>query len=564
MGQNTHEMLARPRRNLLRQSAALTVLTVSLLAAPYARAQEPSAVAANDSSPATAGTRTAAATGRSAGDPGVSSFTDSLIPGFTWEGTVNLGETYSTNAIGVSTGGQSDWLTQAGIGLGLHEHSRRTSVDVNYSGQAYYYARSAQSMQFTNDLQAVANVIAIPDYLNFVGSAFAQPVVLSQAAIVTANGTVSPNGYRNSYGFSAGPHITFGLGDFASSQTDATYGAAYFTDPNGASSVPLIPGLPGPQNTTMRTLSERLTSGPDFSRLSWSLVGVFSETDRPQGLFSEKAGVGTFQYAITREIALLATGGYDAISNTTPLTKDISGPIAMGGFALTLGEDFSLRAQAGQKYNSLSFLGTLLWNIGPTTAISGSATDSVSTPEGQLLNNLTDLTASLNGTLASRSDIYANGSASSLGSFSVQPQGSQAFNQTIARYQQINLGFSQDFEREHFNINAFGTRLTQLNGFFLGPPVTNSWGGGVSYGHDFTRELKGTIGGGYGNYEELGGTAGTYNVNGGLAYSLSPDTGVYFRADYFRRDSSASLQTLSPFTGSLNDLRLSIGLNHTL
>ncbi len=563
MGQNTHEMLARPRRSLLRQSAALTVLAVSLLTAPDSHAQEPTAVAANNTSPATRGTTTAA-TGRSPGDPGVSSFTDSSIPGFTWDAAVNLGETYSTNAIGVSTGGQSDWLTQGGIGLNLHEHSRRVSLDASYSGQVYYSARDTQSTQFTNNLQAVANVIAIPDYVNIRGNAFAQPVVLSNAGIVTANGTISPNGYRNSYGFSAGPDITFRLGDFARSQTDATYGAAYFTNPDGAAPVSLIPGVPGPQNTTMRTFTEKLMSGPDFSRLSWSLVGVFSETDRPQSLFSEKAGVGSFQYAITREIALLATGGYDAISNTTPLTKDISGPVAMGGFALTLGEDFSLRVQAGQKYNSLSFLGTLLWNIGPTTAISGSATDSVTTPEGQLLNNLTDLTASLNGMLASRSDIYANGSASSLGGFSVQPQGSQSFTQTIARYQQINFGFAQDFEREHFNITAFGTRLTQLNGFFLGPPVTYSWGGQASFAHDFTRELRGTIGAGYANYEELGGSAGTYNVGGGLNYSLSPDTGVYFRADYYTRDSSTSLQALSPYTGSLNDLRVSIGLNHTL
>jgi hypothetical protein len=236
----------------------------------------------------------------------------------------------------------------------------------------------------------------------------------------------------------------------------------------------------------------------------------------------------------------------------------------MGGFALTLGEDFSLRAQAGQKYNSLSFLGNLLWNIGPTTAISGSATDSVTTPEGQLLNNLTDLTASLNGTLTSRSDLYANGTAASLGGFSIQSQGSQAFTQTIARYQQINLGFSQDFEREHFNISAFGTRLTQLSGFFLGPPVTNNWGAQATFAHDFSRELRGTIGAGYANYEELGGTAGTYSINGGLSYALSPDTGVDFRADYYTRDSSSSLQALSPYTGSLNDLRLTIGLTHIL
>ncbi len=562
MGQNTYEMLARPRRSLLRQGAALAALTVSLLAAPHADAQEPSAVAQNSSPQA--GTQTAAATDRSAGEPGVSNFTDSLIPGFEWAARIDLGETYATNATGLSTGSRSDWLTFGGVGIDLHEHSRRVSVDLTYSGNVSYYAEGSQSTQFTNNLQALANVIAIPEYLNFTANAFAQPVVISNLGSVTANGTVTPNGYSNSYGYSAGPQITFRLGDFARSETVATYGSVYFTNPSGAFAFPVIPGVPGPQNTTMRTISETLSSGPDFNRLNWSLAGVFNETDRPQGLFSEKAGVGTFEYAISREIALLATGGYDAISNTTPLTKDLTGPVAMGGFALTFGEDFSLRVQGGEKYNSGSFIGTLLWNIGPTSAITGSATDSVSTPEGQLLNNLTSLTASRNGTLTSSSDIYANGSASSLGTFSVQPQGSQSFTQTIARYQQVNLDFSQDFERYHFLVGAFGSRITQLEAVFIGPPVTTSWGGRATVSHDITRDLSGTIGGSYTDNQELGGTAKTFAVDGEIAYSLSPDTRAYFRADYLTRDSSRSLQTLSPFTGNLDDLRFPIGFSHTL
>jgi uncharacterized protein (PEP-CTERM system associated) len=558
-------MLARPRRSLLRQGAALAALAVSLLAAPQSRAQEPSVVAANDTSPAAAGsTLTAAPAGRAPGEPGASNFTDSLIPGFEWAARIDLGETYATNATGLSTGGRSDWLTFGGLGIDLHEHSRRVSLDLTYAGNVNYYAKGSQNTQFTNNLLAVGNVIAIPEYLNFTASAFAQPVVLSNLGSVTANGTVSPNGYSNSYGYSVGPRVTFELGDFARSETVATYSAAYFTNPSGAFPFPVIPGVPGPQNTTTRTISETLSSGPDFSRLNWSLAGVFNETDRPQGLFSEKAGVGTFEYAITREIALLATGGYDAISNTRPLTKDLTGPVAMGGFALTLGEDFSLRVQGGQKYNSGSFIGTLLWNIGPTSAITGSATDSVSTPEGQLLNNLTSLTASRNGTLTSSSDIYANGSASSLGAFSIQPQGSQSFTQTIARYQQVNLDFSQDFERYHFLVGAFGSRMTQLEAVFLGPPVTNSWGGRATVSHDITRDLSGTIGGSYTNDQELGGTAKTFAVDGQIAYTLSPDTQAYFRADYLTRDSSRSLQTLSPFTGNLDDLRFTIGFSHTL
>src|SRR5437868_1795671 len=197
-------MLARPRRSLFRGGAALAALAVFLLAAPHSRAQEPTAVAANGPSPAAGGARTAAVTRRAPGQPGESSFTDTSIPGFGLDATVNLGETYTTNAGGFAGGGQSDFLTFGGIDVNMHEHSRRVSLDATYSGQVYFYDQGTQSTQFTNNLQAVGNVIAIPEYVNFKASAFAQPVVLSNVGIVTANGTVSPNGYRNSYGYSAG------------------------------------------------------------------------------------------------------------------------------------------------------------------------------------------------------------------------------------------------------------------------------------------------------------------------------------------------------------------------
>jgi predicted porin len=76
--------------------------------------------------------------------------------------------------------------------------------------------------------------------------------------------------------------------------------------------------------------------------------------------------------------------------------------------------------------------------------------------------------------------------------------------------------------------------------------------------------MTASIGGGYANYEEFGGHANVYTANAGLNYTLSPDTSVYFRTDYLTRESSSALRALSPFTGSLDDLRVTIGISHTL
>jgi predicted porin len=314
----------------------------------------------------------------------------------------------------------------------------------------------------------------------------------------------------------------------------------------------------------VRSFSEKLTSGTDFTRLSWSAVAMMQEMDRPQGLFSEKAGLGHLQFAITREISLLGTGGYDWIHNTVPLSRDLSGPVGTGGIALTLGEDFSLQFEVGQKYNDISYQGSLRWNIGPTAVITGSATDTITTPEGQLLDSLSSLVSTANGGLASSSALYANGTASSLSSFNAQQSGSLSYNQNISRYQRVSLAYSQEFPRDHATVEVFAMRQSVLDRVFVGLPVNNSWGVTGSFGHNLTRLMTATIGAGYSNYEEFGGHSSVYNVNGELTYELSPDTSVYLRTDYLTRDASSTLQSLSPFTGSLDDVRVTIGLSHTL
>ena len=554
-------MLPGPHRRHLKYGAA--ALALSVLAAPLADAQE-LAQAGPAPSAGAASLPSASAADQAAGDTGVSGFVGSLIPGFRFSARVHADESYSTNPGGSSAGARSDWLTYAGIDLNMNQHSARVSLDAHYNGTVALYAGDTQRTQFYNDLQAAGTVIVIPDYVNFNASAFAQPVVISNIGFLGANNGVASNGYRNGYGFSAGPDITFRLGDFASSLTRATYGASYFSNPAGTGGFTGIPGVLGPQNTSMRSFSERLTSGTDFSRLNWTAVAMMQEMDRPQGLFSEKAALGHFQFAITREISLLGTGGYDWIHNTIPLNRDLSGVVGMGGLALTLGEDFLLQFEIGQKYNDISYQGQLRWNIGPTAVITGEATDTITTPEGQLLDSLTTLVSTSSGGLASSSALYANGTAATLSSFNAQPAGSLTYNQNISRYQRVSLAYSQDFPRDHATIRAYATRQTVLDRVFVGLPVNNSYGLTANFGHDLTRLLTATVGGGYTNYEEFGGHANVYNVNGGLNYTLSPDTNVRFRMDYLTRESNRTLQNLSPFTGSLDDLRITIGISHQL
>jgi hypothetical protein len=499
-------------------------------------------------------------------------------PEFLWNASVLFSESYVSNATGTSEGATPDYLSNLGFASDLHEHSRRITLDASYSFFANFYAKGTEQTQINNNLLALGNADVIPEYFDVTLRAFAQPVVNSNFGAVTAGNRVIPGAYSNSYGYTATPDLKFHLGDFATFRTMPSYGQVFFTEPAGTAALPrsplcsLLPSLctntaPGfstPQNVTLRSLTEEVSSGPDFERLNWRLTGLLSETAQPGTLLSEKAGLANGRYALSYEWSLLATAGYDALSDTIPLTRNVSGPVALGGFGLTLGRDFALQVEAGERYNSLSFDGNLRYDLSPSSLITATANDYVQTPQGQLLNNLTALTALPNGTLTSANDVLGNGMASSLTSFSVQSPTNFALTQFVSRFQIVSVAFLQEFGRNHASISLLGTRQTILSSAFVGPPTSNSWYAQILFSRNMTPLLTATLGGSYGDNQELGVRASTITAEGELDYSLSQATRIFLRSNFYDRLSSQSARNLSPFSGDATDLMVTLGISHTL
>lgn len=484
-------------------------------------------------------------------------------PAFDFYGAVHAAESYVNNASGLPGGSRSDFLSSVGLSAHVRDLTSRVTLSADYTFNADFYAEGRQPTQFTNSLLALGDLDAIPEYLTIGAKAFATPVVTSDLGVITAGNRVVANGFRSSYGYFVQPVLKFRIGNFADSQTMPLYGGSYFTRPTGSTPVPVIPGITGPEDTTTRGVTQRFTSGDDFDRLTWNVIGAFVETKRKQGLLSDKAGSSTFKYAISHEFSLLATGGYEAISDTKPLAHNVSGLIAMGGFALTLGPDFDLEIEVGQKYRDISYLGSLRYSWSPTATIVGSANDSITTPEGQLLDTLNNLISTPNGDLTSKYDVFDNGAPPLLSTFDFQALGNLSFDQNISRYQTLYLTWFEDLERNHFNLSVFGTRRTFLSGVLVGPPRTTSYGSRIGFSRDITPLLLGTLRGAYTTSQELGGSARIFSAGGELRYSLTREMQISFRGDYLDRHSSRELVALSPFTGSLSDYRFTLYVSHT-
>jgi uncharacterized protein (PEP-CTERM system associated) len=484
-------------------------------------------------------------------------------PAFDFYGSVHVAESYVNNASGLAGGSKSDFISSLGLSAHVHDLTSRVTLIADYTFNTDFYARGTQPTQFTNNLLALGDVEAIPEYLSIGAKAFATPVVTSDIGVITAGNRLVANGFRSSFGFFVEPVLKFRVGNFADSQTIPLYGGTFFTRPAGTTPAPIIPGITGPEDMTTRGVTQRFTSGEDFDRLTWNAIGAFVETKRKQGLLSDKEGSSTLKYALSHEFALLATGGYEAINDTQPLAHNVSGLIAMGGFSLTLGPDFDLELEVGEKYRDISYLGSLRYNLSPTATIIGSANDSITTPEGQLLDNLNNLIATPNGELSSSDSLLGNGAPALLSSFDFQALGNLSFDQNVSRNQTLSLAWLEDLERNHLDLSFFGIRRTFLSGVLIGPPRTTSWGSRLALSRDITPVLVGSVRGGYTVTQELGGTARIFSAGAEMRYSLTPEMELSLRGDYLDRHSSTELVKLSPFTGSLSDYRFTLYLSHT-
>jgi uncharacterized protein (PEP-CTERM system associated) len=488
------------------------------------------------------------------------------LTGFQLNARALASETYITNATGIPGGAsQQDYMSTLGLTSDLHDHTARLSLDAMYSGAIDYYDHGTVPTQFVNILQALGDLDVIPQYLDIDMRAFAQPIVTSDLGALSADNRVIPGSYYNSYGYFETPDLKFDLGDFATSKTMPSIGQVFFTRPAGTSPLNTFPGFTAPDNTTLRSVVEEISSGPEFDVLKWKIVGLYNETDSTEFLLTQQSGVANGIYALSHEWSLLATGGYDAISDTIPLKHDVTGPAALGGFGLTLGENFSFKGEAGERYNSFSFDGGLRYDISPTTLLSASAQDYVTTPEGQFLNNLTSLTALPDGTLASANDVLGDNTASSLAPFNVQSLDTPLVGDFVARYRIVSGSFTEKLPRTTVSLSLFGTRMNILTATNLpGPPILETGGVQTMGSYNVTRVLVATLGATYTESTEFSGHASTILGLGQLTYSLSPATNIFLRASYLDRISSSSLVAVSPLAGDITDFQATLGISHAL
>src|SRR6185436_9290267 len=106
-----------------------------------------------------------------------------------------------------------------------------------------------------------------------------------------------------------------------------------------------IPEAPG--NLSSYGVSESLSSGSYFYRLSWATTGSYYKWGQSGLDFQQASGILNLRYAITRIFSITGTGGYSSYSSNQELSQSISGVFGLGGLQYTPTPDIRLTASAG-------------------------------------------------------------------------------------------------------------------------------------------------------------------------------------------------------------------------
>jgi hypothetical protein len=249
--------------------------------------------------------------------------------------------------------------------------------------------------------------------------------------------------------------------------------------------------------------------------------------------------------------------------------------VALGGLAIDLGPAFRAEMRAGWQFNFSSYTGSLHYELGPSTTLSGSLSDRISTPALSLITRLGQLDANAQGNFFDTDyqlDVDRPPDfVSEISAFDPAPINQLGLGigggggGQISRYRSGTLSLLHESERTRYRLTVHRLIRDGLTVLPTGvPPGENSTGVTALISHDLTRVLTGAAEAGYSIHDVLGGQNTIFRTRVELTYLMTPIMTSYLRAAYLHRLSDRALVAVSPESDNLSDASITIGIRRQL
>jgi uncharacterized protein (PEP-CTERM system associated) len=318
-------------------------------------------------------------------------------PSFVIVPSIGVVEQFTDNALQTSTQRLSDAITIISPGVSVSDQSSRLTARFSYTPQAIEHVAVTSQDQVIQNFFGNGTFTAVPNLLFFDANTSASEASRvgglgygNQAQIPTSTAT-------QTYAYSGSPYLQFHYGDYGDLELRYRFSETIFTGNTGA----IASAVPGQAvsaitNGTSNEISENYTTGQAFGRLQLSAVLDFQDYNGGGGTSSKSttATVNT-SYMITNSLFALLNGGYDRLVYPGQLAGfdgAYTGPNYSAGFRYQPRQDRSVQLTYGRSQGQHEFAGNALYALTPLTTLSASYAQQNSTPQQQLLQNLSQAT----------------------------------------------------------------------------------------------------------------------------------------------------------------------------
>lgn len=454
-------------------------------------------------------------------------------PARPWRITPSIGvELWATDNVDhTADGRQADLLTTITPSVDVEANSARIRGRFNYSPSLRYYAETRGQNGIDHNFSGQALATLLEDRLFLDLRALGGLQAIGGRYAPQESPITNRRDLAQTVTLQASPYLVHRFGDLAVAQIGYSY--QYY---NVSGDTTFLPGTAQPFFTGEETSSHQgyavIRSGQAFGRL-----GLESRTT---GTVYESSGVleGAHRiftslqarYSVTREIAVLAEGGYEDqhYGGTRPL--DIQGPIWSVGVRLTPNPDSVIIVRYGRRdgYDSASVNANFY--IGGRTRVFATYSDRLGTAEQQAADLLSSVAVDPLGNLVD----------STTGAPVLAPFGGSllATQDSLQRVKRATAGISQIWPRDTVTLFAYyddRTPVTSEPGT-LGFPE-KGYSVGLTWSRMLTPVLRGLVLGEYGRTESSSalGDSDTYTFGLGLSQELAPGLFGSVQYNYYNR-----------------------------
>ncbi len=289
--------------------------------------------------------------------------------------SITVTETYTDNVDLDASSQENGFVTQIAPNFSLTGNGARLNASVNYTANYFYYpGNSTDEHDLRHNLQTRLSSELISETFFIEGSANINQQFLDRRRAISAEQVSRTENRRTVQTYQVSPYLVRRFGSWASAEL--RYDLRYIRSAADTEQT-TVNTFFGNSLSHMGSLS--IHSGREFSKLNWTLTGLYRTEERENtSEYNTTTARADFSYQVSHMFSLLGSAGYqkrDAVGSFA----NFNGFIWDAGFRLVPGPRTSLSFRYGNQYDGETFSLDTLYKITAKDTISLTYTDRIRT-----------------------------------------------------------------------------------------------------------------------------------------------------------------------------------------